>query len=80
MKPIEDRFQQLADLIIDGRVSTFDAEQMHIISSFYALWATRAEIRDQPGKGAVLHGVMPGRNTWSKDEEERLEKAGIDFL
>jgi len=79
MKMIEDRFQQLADLIIDGNVSTFDAEQTHVISSFYALWMARAEIRDQPGKDAVLRGVLSARGR-SKDEEERLEKAGLAFL
>jgi hypothetical protein len=80
MKTIEDRFQQLADLIIDGRVLNFDAEQRHVISSFYALWMVRAEIRDPPGKDAILHGVLPARGAWSKDEEEGLEKAGLAFV
>jgi hypothetical protein len=65
-------------LIIDGRVLTFDREQTHVISSFYVLWMVRAKIRDQPGKDAVLRGVLPGRG-WSKDEEEGLEKAGLAF-
>jgi len=80
MKMIEDRFQQLADLIIDGRVLTFDAEQTHDISSFYALWMARAEIRDQPGKDAVARGMMPSARRWSKDEEEGLEKARLAFF
>ena len=78
IKSLEDRFQQLAKLIIDGRVSAFDAEQTHVISSFYVLWAVRAEIRDRPGKDAVVHGVLPGRER-SKDEEEGLEKVGVAF-
>lgn len=80
MKSIEDRFQQLADRIIDGRVSGFDAEQTHIISSFYALWVVRAEIRDQPGNDIDLKGVMPSRTAWSRDEEEGLEKARLAFV
>src|SRR5260221_12360688 len=79
MKTIEDRFQHLAELIIDGHVLTFDAEQTHVISSFYALWMVRAKIRDQPGKDVVLPVIGPGRGR-SKDEEERIEKAGFPFL
>jgi hypothetical protein len=71
IKELEDRFQDLAALIIDGRVLTFDGEQTHVISSFYVLWMVRTEIRDRPGKDAVLRGVLPGRG-WSKDEEEGL--------
>jgi hypothetical protein len=80
MKSIEDRFQLLADLIIDGRVLAFDAEQTHVISSFYALWMARAEIRDQPRNDTILRGVLPGRTGWSRDEEEGLEKAGLAFF
>lgn len=80
MKSIEDRFQQLADRIINDRVPAFDAEQTYIISSFHALWAVRAEIRDRPGNDIDLHGLMPGRTGWSRDEEEGLEKTGLAFF
>jgi hypothetical protein len=66
-------------LIIDSSVSTFDAEQTHVISSFYALWMARAQIRDQPGKDAVARGMLSARRR-SKDEEERIEKAGFAFF
>jgi hypothetical protein len=80
MKTIEDRFQQLADLVIAGGVSALDAEQMHTVSLFYALWVVRAEISDQPGTDAQLNGILPSRKAWSKDEEETLEKRGLGFF
>jgi len=78
MKGIEDRFQCLTDLVIDGRVSNFNEEHTYAISSFYALWRVREELRNQPEKETVLDGIVPGR-AWSKDEEEGLEKAGLSF-
>ncbi|PSO19530.1 hypothetical protein C7G42_14870 [Bradyrhizobium sp. MOS003] len=78
MKEIEDRFQPLAQSIVDGHVSTFDRELTHVISSFFALWVVRTEMREQPVEDAVLQGVLPGR-AWSRDQEERLEKAGLGF-
>jgi hypothetical protein len=79
IKKIEDNFQCLADLIIDGRVLKFDEQQKHIISSFYVLWMARAEIRDQPQKDAVLPGSWPSYG-FSKDQEEGREKAGYSFF
>lgn len=78
IKALEDRFQRLATLIIDGHVMSFDQEQTYVISSFFVLWRVRAELRERPTQNTVLQGVLPGRNR-SKDEEERLEKAGLAF-
>jgi len=54
IKKLEDDFQHLAELILEGHVSSFGREQTHIISSFYVLWMARAEIRDQPQQDAVV--------------------------
>jgi hypothetical protein len=78
VKEIEDNFQRLADLIIDSQVLSFNQEQTHAISSFYALWLARAQIRDRPEKDASMPGIWPGRAR-SKHEEEGLEKAGYAF-
>jgi hypothetical protein len=78
MKRIEDKFQRLANLIIDGQVLSFNQEQTHVISSFYALWLARAQIRDRPEKDAIMPGIWPG-HAISKDQEEGLEKAGYAF-
>jgi hypothetical protein len=78
MKEIEDRFQRLAEAVIDSRVLTFDREQTYAISSFFVLWRVRAELRDRFGDDADLEGVLPGP-AWSKDEEEGLEKVGFAF-
>jgi hypothetical protein len=79
IKKLEDDFQRLAESILEGRVSSFDGERTHIISSFYVLWMARAEIRHQPEQDIALKGILPGRK-WSKDDEEQLEKAGFTFF
>jgi hypothetical protein len=79
MKKIEDNFQCLAELILDGQVLSFNEEQTRAISFFYALWLARAQIRDQPEKDAVLPGIWPD-HARSKDQEEELEKEGIAFF
>ena len=79
IKRIEDNFQRLADLIIDGQVLSFNKEQTHVISSFYVLWVARAEIRDRPEKDATVPGIWPS-HARSKQQEEELEKAGYAFF
>lgn len=78
IKALEDRFQRLASLIIDGRIVSFDQEQTHTISAFYVLWMARAQLREQPAQKFDLQGILPGRER-SRDEEEQLEKAGLAF-
>jgi hypothetical protein len=72
---IEDNFQRLAERIIAGRVSNLNGEQRHIVSSFYALWLARVQIRERPEMDAVMPGIWLGQ-TFSKHQEEGLEKAG----
>jgi hypothetical protein len=80
MKKIEDDFQCLARFIMDGQVSDFNQGQTDVISSFYALWMAREQIRTQPERDdIILRGILPGRPL-SKDEEEKREKAGRLFL
>jgi hypothetical protein len=79
MKKLEDGFQSLAESILTERVSSFDAQQTHTISLFYALWMARSEIRFRPEQDkhvpAILHGGYH-----SKSKEEQLEKAGYTFF
>jgi hypothetical protein len=78
MKGIEDAFQALAAKIIDGTVSTIDAEGDSIVNRFYALWYMRARLRTLDTQEIQLNKVT-GRNL-TQDEEERLEKNGILFI
>jgi hypothetical protein len=77
-KKIEDDFQRLADLIIQGQFSSFNEEQKYVVSSFYALWVARSQIREKPEKDGIMPGIWSGR-AWSKHEEEELEKVGFVF-
>ncbi|MGJ4947262.1 hypothetical protein [Bradyrhizobium sp. HKCCYLS20291] len=77
-KKIEDDFQRLADLIVSGLIVSLNKERMHAISSFYALWVARTQLRDQPEKDLNMPGIWPDE-TRSKEQEEALEKAGYTF-
>ncbi|WP_415218240.1 hypothetical protein [Rhodopseudomonas sp.] len=77
-KTIEDRFQVLAELIVSGSAPELGSEQLHAINLFQALWIARSELRESPKASVTMVGILPGRS-WSKDEEEGLEKNGYAF-
>ncbi|MBR1136149.1 MAG: hypothetical protein E6614_26870 [Bradyrhizobium sp.] len=77
-KRIEDDFQRLAGLVVGGLVTRFSQQMTHVISSFYALWLARAQIREQPEQDQVMPGIWPDEAR-TKDQEERLEKNGYAF-
>jgi hypothetical protein len=77
MKQIEDAFQRLATDIIDGTVSAIRPEQKATVDAFFSLWKFRAEYKNMAECETVLVGVCGAGLT--KDEEERVEKAGALF-
>jgi hypothetical protein len=78
MKSIEDAFQKLGDAIIAGTVKTIGAEQKGKIDAFFALWRIRADHKTAD-TGRISFKGITGEN-WSKDQEERFEKAGVSFF
>jgi hypothetical protein len=77
MKHIEDRFQQIARPIIDGRADTIAPEQKPAINSMFALWFMRVRYRELDAQEVRLFGIAGDDLT--KAQEENLEKGGYLF-
>ena len=77
MKQIEDRFQALVDDLLTGRVEFIDDEQAWAVNLFFSLWYWRSR-QEKPTNPEVQLNGMTG-NSFSLEEEERLEKAHVIF-
>ena len=77
MKQIEDGFQQVADAIIAGKITTIPDKERPAIDWMYALWYWRARFRELESQETQLNGVM-GPDL-SLEHEENLESNGYMF-
>ena len=78
MKQIEDEFQDLAARVIAGAVTTIGAEDKGKVDRFFGLWKWRARFRNADMEAIQFNSVTGGR--WTRDQEERFEKAGVLFV
>jgi hypothetical protein len=78
MKRIEDRFQEIARLIIDGQATTVTPEQKRAIERMFALWYMRTRFRDLDAQEIQLAGITGDELT--KMQEEHLEKNRYAFV
>jgi hypothetical protein len=79
MKDIEDRYQELAENVIAGKIRTITEKEKPIITNMYALWNIRAYRKRRPicDQRVDIIGVS---NDLRKDEQEFLEKHKIGFI
>lgn len=77
MKHIEDRFQQIAQSIIEGCSDTIEPEQKPAINSMFAIWYMRARYRQLDAQEVQLRGITG--DVLTKIQEENLEKNGYLF-
>lgn len=77
MKQIEDRFQEIVQPIISGRVNTLAPAQKPAIDAMFALWYMRSRYRRLDAQEIQLLGI-PG-NELSKTQEENIESNGYLF-
>jgi hypothetical protein len=81
MKHIEDQFQPLASLIIKEKITKIDEpEDKHKIDLFFALWRCRAIYKTKDMTDVPFKGILTSRTLLTRDQEERLEKAGFSFI
>lgn len=79
MRDIEDRFQALADAVIEGSVQDISIEDARTISDFWILWHLRAQYKDNPLPDTRLNGIAADP-TINKDRQEYLEKNFIGCI
>lgn len=77
MKRIEDEFQQIMGLILDGTTETIGPDQKAAIDRMYALWHMRARYRELDAQEIQLNGIAGSDLTL--EQEENLEKNGYMF-
>lgn len=78
MKEIEDKFQNLADLIAEGNiVRRLTRDEKDVITDMYILWNCRWHWKNNPIRDTKIKGISDVSRRLSKDEQECLEKAGI---
>ncbi|MCG8632710.1 MAG: DUF4238 domain-containing protein, partial [Desulfobacterales bacterium] len=77
MKSIEGAFQEIASKVVAGKISELDYGQEKTLLAFYALLELRSHYKRYPQEDLKLDGVLLGEDTFSKDQEEQLEKRGM---
>jgi len=81
MKRVEDGFQTLARRIVENGLIKFGLIETATINDFYCLWNIRAHYKQHRIQDQSIHqGVMGLLREYTKDEEERLELAGISTI
>lgn len=79
MKDIEDKYQELGEDVIAGKIRTITEKEKPIITDMFAIWNIRAyrklsPIHDQP------IDIIDVSKHCTKDEQELLEKHKIVFI
>ena len=81
MREVEDAYQELANGIEEGRiVRRLRIPENRIVTEMYSLWWLRSKWRGRPLPDEPLMDVIELEHECSKDERERLEKAGLSVI
>jgi len=80
MKDIEDKFQEIAGSVLDHDLREFSSEHNVALTDFFALWRARYLVNASPPTDVQLVGVLGLRHEYSKDEQEQLEKGGVNVI
>jgi len=78
MKTVEDKFQALADSIIDEKIGYIGLREKEVVNEFFGLWNLRSYYDANPIGDQKLQGI-PG-DSLSIDDQEILEKNNIGFI
>jgi hypothetical protein len=79
MKDIEDKYQDLAEAITDGKIKTLTKNGNQIITDMYALWNIRANRKLNPIPDQQID-IIDVSTRLTKDEQESLEKNNIGYI
>jgi hypothetical protein len=77
MKEIEDRFQEIADRILEGQ-DLLSIDESAEVTNFYSLWCLRFQHRYERTPDHVVNGIVG--ELLSKTQEENLEANQVTFI
>lgn len=77
MKEIEDRYELLANSIVNGTATTIEKEKQEIVTDMFLLWNLRAHYCENPIDNQVIKGAIDVVCHYTQDELEQHEKVGI---
>lgn len=80
MKKIEDRFQSLADSILEGNQNNIGPLENRIITDMFVLWNIRAHRNRNPIKDKKIENALAISRELSKNEQEILESKHVGFI
>lgn len=79
MKDIEDRYQNVAQKIVNNEVNSLDFDMNEAVTDLYLLWTLRHHFNLNPIPDIHLNCEGLTRH-YSIDEQESLEAAGVIFI
>ena len=77
MKKIEDRYQEIANLVHTGILLTLSERDYETILDMFLLCNIRTKFKENPFQDMKLNGVSGAK--FSKDKQEKFEKNGALF-
>jgi len=77
MKGIEDKFQELADKILDDQIAVVEGVDAQTVNLFYALWYHRSRLPHPDEPFVTMNRITPSDLT--KDQQEILESKGVAY-
>lgn len=80
MKNIEDKFQALADAILNRSQNNIGLLEDKIVTDMFMLWGIRHHRNHNPIPDQKVEGIIDVSRKLSKDEQEILEKNHIGFI
>lgn len=80
MKEIEDKYQELTESIVQGKVHAIMKDKQLVITDMFALWNIRWHMNQSPIPDQEIHEALDVYVSYSKDQQEELEKNGITVI
>ena len=80
MKEIEDRWQALAGRVVCGNTNTIAVEDQSTATGMFALWNIREHRNAEPIEDQRLNGVLDVSTHFTKDDQEKLKKHGLNVI
>ena len=77
-KTIEDKFQKLADRIVEGELAEIPEDEAQTVNRFYALWYQRSRCAHPEEPFIQMKGITGSDLT--KEQQEILESQGINYV